>query len=52
MMFARIILTEDDVLGAKLHHTSVNENSLVQLKRWLQYRGLKTSNRMLFLIHS
>jgi len=42
MMFARIILIKDDVPGAKLRHTSVNENSLVQLKRWLQYRGLKT----------
>jgi len=34
MMFARIILTEDDVPGTKLHHTSINEKSPVQLKWW------------------
>jgi len=39
------ILSEEDIPGAKLRRETVEECSVVQLKRWLVYRGAKTSGK-------
>ena len=55
-------LNENDVPGAKFRSTNVNEHSMIELKRWLEYRGLQTSgnkqqlieryvNNNLFIMH-
>ena len=40
-----INLTETDVPGAKLRHTDVSSNSILELKRWLECRGLTTAGK-------
>ena len=44
------ILCEDDVPGAKLIHKNVEEHSNIQLKRWLQCRGITTTGKRAELI--
>ena len=36
-------LTIDDVPGAKFKYTTINEHSVIELKRWLECRGLPIS---------
>lgn len=36
-------LTADDVPGAKFKYSNINEHSVLELKRWLECRGLPTS---------
>jgi hypothetical protein len=45
-----IILNEEDVPGAKLPRESVEQCTVVQLKRWLLCRGAKTSGVKAVLI--
>ena len=35
-----VTLDENDVTGAKFVHKTIGEHSVVQLKRWLECRGL------------
>ena len=44
------ILVEEDVSGAALPRESVEECSVVQLKRWLTCRGAKTSGKKSALV--
>ena len=43
--FVTVILTESDVPGDKLVRSDVATNSCVQLKRWLECRGLPVSGK-------
>jgi SAP domain len=40
-----VLLNEEDVPGAKFVSGEVSEHSIAQLKRWLQFRGLKSSGK-------
>ena len=40
-----VILTEDDIPGAKLERKLLEKYSVTQLKRWLLCRGAKTSGK-------
>jgi len=46
----KVILTENDIPGAKIPRESVEQCSVVQLKRWLLCRGAKTSGKKAALI--
>ncbi|XP_062614630.1 uncharacterized protein LOC134276383 [Saccostrea cucullata] len=48
--FQAIKLTEDDVPGAKLIYPEVENHSVVQLRRWLLCRGVKTSGNKCDLV--
>ena len=48
--FPVVVLTEDDVPGAKFTGSSVEEHTNEKLKRWLHCRGLKTSGKRAELI--
>ena len=39
----KVILSEEDIPGAKIPHETVEQCSVVQLKRWLLCRGAKTT---------
>ena len=39
------ILSQEDIPGAKLSRETVEEFSVVQLRRWLMYRGAKTTGK-------
>lgn len=43
-------LTENDVPGAKFRSSDVTVHSVVELQRWLQCRGLKSTGNKLELI--
>ena len=38
-------LTEDDVPGAKFYKLQISEHSVIELKRWLQCRGLSCTGK-------
>lgn len=40
-----IKLNEEDVPGAKFRCSDVSEHSVMELKRWLECRGLTTSGK-------
>ncbi|KAK3720696.1 hypothetical protein QZH41_013372 [Actinostola sp. cb2023] len=46
-----ISLTEDDIPGAKIDRKSIDQCSVVQLKRWLLCRGAKTSGKKCSLVN-
>ena len=48
--FVRVFLTENDVPGAKFCYNSVEEHTIVQLRRWLECRGLQTAGTKAILI--
>ena len=41
--FHKIVLTDDDVPGAKIDTNQLGSYGNVQLKRWLECRGIKSS---------
>ena len=45
------ILVEEDVPGAALPRESIEECSVVQLKRWLTCKGTKTSRKKSSLVY-
>ena len=48
--FIHVALNENDVPGAALSFADVSSHSILQLKRWLQCRGLKQSGNKCELI--
>ncbi|XP_022791321.1 uncharacterized protein LOC111330683 [Stylophora pistillata] len=46
----KVILTEEDIPGAKIPRETVEQCSVVQLKRWLLCRGAKTTGNKKALI--
>ena len=46
----KIILTEEDIPGATIARESVQQCTVVQLRRWLLCRGAKTSGKKASLI--
>ncbi|KAK3728953.1 hypothetical protein QZH41_016826 [Actinostola sp. cb2023] len=50
MVSDKIDITEDDIPGAKISRESIEQCSVVQLKRWLLCRGAKTSGKKATLI--
>ena len=47
-----ISLCESDVPGAKFVHESICSHSVVELKRWLECRGLAVSGKKHYLVQS
>ena len=50
MVNDKIDITEDDIPGAKISRESIEQCSVVLLKRWLLCRGAKTSGKKATLI--
>ena len=46
----KVILSEEDIPGAKIPRESVEQCSVVQLKRWLLCRGAKTTGNKKALV--
>lgn len=45
-MSSGVMLSEEDVPGAKFTHMNIEQHSVRELKRWLECRGLKkTGNK-------
>lgn len=49
--FIEVHLKENDIPGAKFVHKNVEEHTVVQLKRWLDCRSLKTNGKKEDLIN-
>ena len=46
----KVILSEEDIPGAKIPRETVEQCSVVQLKRWLLCRGAKTTGNKKALV--
>ena len=46
----QIVLTEEDIPGVKLPRENAEECTVPQLRRWLLYRGAKTSDKKAELV--